>query len=228
MLGVAQPTLVEIWEKRKPINKNPESCEPFFPLQHSKTPRTPNLSKISPDDCFLGFQSGGPKFVKICRKIDCSVFSKNSGLKPPFVSSCLDFPKTEQNWNIANCNTASDNLVVFFFVLGNFGAGGKQEHGREPCADFFWILPAFNLNSGESSRPLIPILLKSFAIHLPFLSRYFGKSMPSSRQKVVYTSPICIAIRLPFVSRYFCRSIRVRGRWNTPKFSLAVLPFEVF
>ena len=41
--------------------------------------------------------------------------------------------------------------------------------------------------------------------------------MPSHWQKVVYTPPICIAMRLPFVSRYFCRSIRVRGRWNTPK-----------
>ena len=31
------------------------------------------------------------------------------------------------------------------------------------------------------------------------------------------TPPICITIRLPFVSRYICRSIRVRGRWNTPE-----------
>ena len=75
------------------------------------------------------------------------------------------------------------------------------------------------LSSGESNRPLTPILLKSIAIHLPFLSRYFCKSMPSFWQKVVYTPPICITIRLPFVSRYFCRSIRVRGRWNTPKMS---------
>ena len=70
--------------------------------------------------------------------------------------------------------------------------------------------------SGESNQPLTPILLKSIAIHLPFLSRYFCKSMPSSWQKVVYTPPICITIRLPFVSRYFCRSIGVRGRSNTP------------
>ena len=41
--------------------------------------------------------------------------------------------------------------------------------------------------------------------------------MPSSWQKVVYTPPICIKIRLPFVSRCFCKSIRVRGRWNTPQ-----------
>ena len=40
-------------------------CEPFFPLQRSKTPRTPNLSKICPDDCFSGFQSGG---TQICQK----------------------------------------------------------------------------------------------------------------------------------------------------------------
>ena len=64
---------------------------------------------------------------------------------------------------------------------------------------------------------LTPILLKSIEIHLPFLSRYFCKSMPSSWQNLVYTPPICITIRLPFVSRYFCRSIRVRGRWDTPK-----------
>ena len=24
-------------------------------------------------------------------------------------------------------------------MLGNFGAGGKQEHGRELCADFLWL-----------------------------------------------------------------------------------------
>ena len=72
-------------------------------------------------------------------------------------------------------------------------------------------------NSGESNRPLTPILLKSIAIHLPFLSRYFGKNMPSSWQKVLYTPPIRITIRLPFVSRYFLGSSRVRGCWNTPK-----------
>ena len=41
-----------------------QCCEPFFPLQHSKTPRTPNLSKICPSDCFWGCQSGGQKFAK--------------------------------------------------------------------------------------------------------------------------------------------------------------------
>ena len=51
----------------------------------------------------------------------------------------------------------------------------------------------------------------------PISMAYFCKSMPPSWQKVVYTPPICITIRLPFVSRYFCKSIGVRGRWNTPK-----------
>ena len=48
--------------------------------------------------------------------------------------------------NTANGNTASENRVVFF-VLGNFGARGKQEHGRELCADFFYgFLRALNLH----------------------------------------------------------------------------------
>ena len=66
--------------------------------------------------------------------------------------------------------------------------------------------------SGESNRPLTPTLLKSIAIHLPFLSRYLCKSMASFGQKVVYTPPICITIRLPLASRHFCRSIGVKGR----------------
>ena len=77
-----------------------------------------------------------------------------------------------------------------------------------------------HLKSGESNRPLTPILLESianwFAIHLPFLSRCFCKSMSFSWQIVVYTPPIYMTIRLPFVSRCSCRSVRVRGRWNTP------------
>ena len=72
--------------------------------------------------------------------------------------------------------------------------------------------------SGESNRPLTPILLKSIAIHLPFLSRLLMQSMPSFWQKVLCTPhnlyhdtpPICIADT-------FCRSIRVGGRWSTPK-----------
>ena len=99
---------------------------------------------------------------------------------------------------------------------------------------FTEFLPRFSLKcpffteSGESNRSLTPILLKSIAIHLPlaFLSRYFGKSMPSSWQTVPYTPPICIAIRLPFVSRYFFRSIRVRGRWDTPNWKVLLrIPF---
>ena len=57
--------------------------------------------------------------------------------------------------------------------------------------------------SGESHRPMTLILLKSIAIRLPSLSRYFCKSMPSCWQKVVYIPPICVTIWLPFVSRCF-------------------------
>ena len=46
------------------------NCETSHPLQHSKMPRTPNLSKMCPDDCFSGLQSRDPNFSKICRNIE--------------------------------------------------------------------------------------------------------------------------------------------------------------
>ena len=56
--------------------------------------------------------------------------------------------------------------------------------------------------SGESNRPLTPILLKSIAIHLPFLSRYFCQThaLLLAESRIYTTSlyrdppPICIAI----------------------------------
>ena len=83
----------------------------------------------------------------------------------------------------------------------------------------FLLLQGF---SGESNRPLTPIHVKKYRDTPPISMAYFCKCMPSLWQKVVYTPPICITIRLPFVSRYFCGSIRVRGRWDTPKFSVYI------
>ena len=85
--------------------------------------------------------------------------------------------------------------------------------GLKSCA---FPLVTASRKSGESSRPLTPILLKSIAIHLPFLSRQSCKSM-HSWQKVVYMTPICITIRLAFVSRYFGPSIGARGVGTPPK-----------
>ena len=44
--------------------KLPLADYPCKPSQHSKMPRTPNMSKL----CFSGFQSGGPNLSKICRR----------------------------------------------------------------------------------------------------------------------------------------------------------------
>ena len=41
-------------------------CEPSGPLQHSKMPRTPNLSKTCPDDWFSGSQIRG---TQICQTL---------------------------------------------------------------------------------------------------------------------------------------------------------------
>ena len=95
---------------------------------------------------------------------------------------------------------------------------GKKSSGKNASGSGRrkWPYPLINQES-QIDPWCIAILLKSIAIHLPFLWHTSAKVCPSSWQKVVYTPPICITIRLPFVSRYFCGSIRVRGRWNTPK-----------
>ena len=68
------------------------------------------------------------------------------------------------------------------------------------------------------------VLLKSIAIHLPLVSRYFCKSMPASWLKVAFTPPICISIRLPFASRCFCRSIIGGGKIDKHKQLFGIVP----
>ena len=111
---------------------------------------------------------------------------------------------------------APQSLWVLF--IGKRGTFQNASEIRQKC-----VKNARNTFGGEhlfvddtEYRALTFILLKSIAIHLPFLSRYFLKSMSSCR-KVVYTPPMCITIRLPFVSRRFCRSIRVRFFETPPK-----------
>ena len=52
-------------------------CEHSAPLQHSKTPQTPNLFKICPDDCFSGLQSEELNFVSTLSKFVrcCSILT---------------------------------------------------------------------------------------------------------------------------------------------------------
>ena len=83
--------------------------------------------------------------------------------------------------------------------------------------------PQITQNSVESNRPLTPILLKSIAIHLPFLSRNFCKCMLLLAESTIWTSnlyhdtaPICIA------------TIRVRGWLDTPKKALSELFSQYF
>ena len=117
--------------------------------------------------------------------------------------------------------------------FGDLGCTSGKRLRRLPFVDtvcflliprtwFIWaknkaLTGIFPRHSGESNRPLTPIHVKKYRDTPPISMAYFCKYMPSLWQKVVYTPPICITIRLPFVSRYFCGSIRVRGRWDTPK-----------
>ena len=70
--------------------------------------------------------------------------------------------------------------------------------------------------SGESRRRQTPILLKSIAIHLPSLMRCFGKVCPPLAESIILFTNNLYRDTAPVVLRYLCRSIRVRGRWNTP------------
>ena len=65
----------------------------------------------------------------------------------------------------------------------------------------FYHFQNCSVSHKSQKRLLTPMLLKSIAMHLTFLPRYFCKSMPSSWQKVEHTPPICITIQLSFVSR---------------------------
>ena len=58
---------------------------------------------------------------------------------------------------------------------------------------FFIVVGVSSHLPGESHRSLTAILLKSSAIHLPLLSRYVCKSMPSSWLEVAFTPPVCMA-----------------------------------
>ena len=120
--------------------------------------------------------------------------------------------------------------------LPDFRAFPASIHKHSPQSTYFsWqtlncqIVPALPPTvlhledySGESNRPMTPILFEKYRDTPPISIAILCKSMPSFWQRVVYTPPICITIRLPFVSRCFCRSIRVRGRWNTPKLHISL------
>ena len=85
---------------------------------------------------------------------------------------------------------------------------GKWQ-GKPPKEQGFFI-PTEPLKSLEKKRKTLKKTRNS-------LQGQKNKEFQKTRKgRTGYIPPICITILLPFVSRYFCRSIRVRGRWDTP------------
>ena len=106
-------------------------ASPFPPLQPSKTPETPNLSKICPSDCFGGFQSGGLKFGKTCQK-----FEKNGNFR-------TNFDKFFQI-SVPLTGTPQNNRWDKFWTNLGFRAFLKAVRGkrvRKPMD--FWTPPRF-------------------------------------------------------------------------------------
>ena len=52
---------------------------------------------------------------------------------------CVWFKRQSGKNKTLQMVTLQVKIELFFFVLGNFSARGKQEHGRELCADFLWL-----------------------------------------------------------------------------------------
>ena len=104
-------------------------CEPFSPLQPSKTPETPNLSKICPSDCFGGFRSGGLKFGKICQKLSENYrFSNFWQIFPNF---------SPPDWNPPKQSLGQ--ILDKFGVSGVF-EGCKGEKGSQHWRCSPWLL----------------------------------------------------------------------------------------
>ena len=165
--------------------------------------------------------SGHGKFVSSCKTLQSKVLSTFSCKQGHTNGSIITMKIL---WWNSSCNSCTANYKISCskrLLCNNFGQGGTTcpRHDDFPNARWFlFACPALgSCSSGESNRPLTLALLKSIAIHLPFLSRYVCKSMPSSWQKVAYTPPNCITIRLPFVSQCFCRRIRVRAVGTLPR-----------
>ena len=58
-----------------------------------------------------------------------------------------------------HCKWQHSKWIFFFFVLGNFGARGRQEHGRELRADFYRVLlTEFCGKLGEFCQKLVSSL----------------------------------------------------------------------
>ena len=97
-------------------------------------------------------------------------------------------------------------------IRGFFTLMYPPEHKTNTCRKILRNNVCVNAFCGKyrDTPPVsIAILLQKYALLLAESSKY--------------TAPSCITIRLPFVSRYLCRSIRVRGRWNTPNACLVCI-----
>ena len=76
---------------------------------------------------------------------------------------CDTHENKEKGGDTPLCDTISKGYCAIWGVISHWAAKGPPPHNSPGNY--------FRNNSGESNRPLTPILLKSMAIHLPFLLR---------------------------------------------------------
>ena len=126
------------WAGKKQILTN-FSKFPFSPLQRSKTPETPNLSKICPSDCFGGFQSGRLKFGKICQNLSENYRFSNFD---KFFQISVPLTGTPQNNRWDKFWT---NLGVRAFLKAVRGKRARKSRFAESCLGGGGSFPFFQL-----------------------------------------------------------------------------------
>ena len=122
--------------RRVSTSSGKKSVSHFSPLQHSKTPRTPNLSKI----CSWGFQSGRLELVKKLSKFIRKLVFQISTIFDKFQSPWLELPKT----------IAGTNLGFGAFL--NAVRGGKSGGLRVRLEE--WLGKPMGLDSEPFLKPI--------------------------------------------------------------------------
>ena len=111
-------------------------CKPFFSLPHSKTPRTPNLSKIYPDDCFSGFQSGDPNLQQMSKNWKTTISGKNFNFSTNFRRIWVPLIETPKN-----------NRQDKFCTNLGFGASSNALRGKRVCKFIGFCFPSSTRSS---------------------------------------------------------------------------------
>ena len=137
------------WDARQKFLAAPGSThEPSGPLQHSKRPRTPDLSKICPEDCFFpGSNQGGPNLSKICRMCE----KKRRQFPDKFSNFRQIFDQFGSPWSEPEKKQSSGQIFdKNFGVRGFFVNAVRGRRARRAHTENLYVLALFKTQLTET------------------------------------------------------------------------------